>query len=246
MNNKFLSPFRTYRKIVQKKQEVTFQVVIEESDLFIVAEKDLSLEVIAYVEKLRASLKSYLELNPLFLTSLTPLPFDPKAPPIVQTMLKASQKFQVGPMACVAGTIAEMVAKHFAPLSPNFLVENGGDLYLYSTKDRVIGLLPNPRDEVSLGIKLHSGQFPCSFCTSSGTIGHSLSFGQGDLVGVLSQSGAEADACATFLGNLLKRKQDLPLVLKISQKLKARGIRGVVLQLDSSLGAWGEIELVQI
>ncbi len=163
MNNKFLSPFRTYRKIVQKKQEVTFQVVIEESDLFIVAEKDLSLEVIAYVEKLRASLKSYLELNPLFLTSLTPLPFDPKAPPIVQTMLKASQKFQVGPMACVAGTIAEMVAKHFAPLSPNFLVENGGDLYLYSTKDRVIGLLPNPRDEVSLGINYTQGNFPVVF-----------------------------------------------------------------------------------
>lgn len=246
MTKTFLSPFRTYRKFIKNKKEVSFQVVVEETDLFIIAEKDLSSITLTQVEKLRALLKGYIALNSNFLTALTPLPFDPKAPPLAQEMLKAAQDFNVGPMASVAGAIAEQVARYLVKYSSNVLIENGGDLYLFSTQARTIGLLANPKEGLHLGIRLRTNQFPCAFCTSSGKIGHSLSFGQGDLVGVLSKSGAKADACATFLGNLLRKYEDIPHILKISKKLKSKGIDGVIIQLDSYFGAWGDFEFVEL
>lgn len=246
MTKPFLSPFRTYRKFIKSKKEVSFQVVLEETDLFIVAEKDLSNITLEYVEKLRASLKGYIALHPNFLTALAPLPLDPKASPLVQEMLKAAQDFKVGPMASVAGAIAEQVARYLVKYSSNVLIENGGDLYLFSTQERIIGLLANPQEGLHLGLKLRTTQFPCAFCTSSGKIGHSLSFGQGDLVGVLSKSGAKADACATFLGNLLRKYEDIPYILKESKKLKNKGIDGVIVQLDSYFGAWGDFEFVEL
>ncbi|MDQ7032517.1 MAG: UPF0280 family protein [Desulfonauticus sp.] len=242
----YLSPFRTYRKFVLHKDEVQFQVVVEETDLFIIAETNLKQEIINYTNYLRSQIKSYIEIHPNFLTSLKPLPFDPKAPPIVQEMLLASSLFEVGPMAAVAGSIAEAIAKKFSSMSKNLIIENGGDIYIYSTQPRIIGLLSNPKENITLGLKLTPKQFPCAVCTSSGKIGHSLSFGKGDLAVVVSQSGAKADAAATFFSNLLISKKDLTPVLKQAQKLKSKGIDGIFLQFNELIGAWGEIEIVSV
>ncbi|SDN60478.1 hypothetical protein SAMN04488516_103158 [Desulfonauticus submarinus] len=242
--NRYLSPIRNYRKHIKTKNELCFQVILEETDLFIVAEKKLELPILEYVSYLRKQIKTYIELHPEFLTSLIPLPLDSKAPLIVQNMLIAAQKFQVGPMAAVAGAIAEQVATKFVAHSPNLIVENGGDIYIYSQKSRTIGLLAHPNQNISLGLKLDASQFPCALCTSSGKIGHSLNFGQGDIVVVMAKSGADADAAATALSNLLKTKKDISPILKKAQELSPLGVKGLFLQLDETIGAWGELELI--
>ena len=108
-------------------------------------------------------------------------------------------------MAAVAGAIAQMTAERFQDISPDILVENGGDTYLCSTLDRHIGILSIPAEKMRLCVPVSADEFPCSFCASSARIGHALSFGNADLVVVRAKDAALADAAATALANRLKR-----------------------------------------
>jgi hypothetical protein len=117
---------------------------------------------------------------------------------------------------------------------------------MHSTRERIIGVLPVPEQDMQLGIRLHRRQFPCALCGSSGTIGHSLSLGNGDLVVVRAGTGALADAAATALSNLIRKKQDVNLVLKRAQELSGCGILGVLAQMGENIGVWGDLELTEI
>ena len=242
-----IDPTRKYRlKCQQRRKETAFQVVVEETDLWITAHQDLSGPILDFVHHIRGSIKSYIALHPEFATSLSPLPVKKNAPDIIRSMSQAASFTGVGPMAAVAGSIAQAVAEKFAPQSPDILVENGGDTYLFSGRERTIGLLTDPGQEMSLGLKLVPADFPCSLCASSGRIGHSLSLGQGDLVVVKSQSGALADAAATALANLLGDKEDVNKILERAKELQDKGVLGVFAQCDDQLGAWGELELITL
>lgn len=235
---------RTYRSALFPRQgEVRFQVTVEESDLLVTATSDLSGDIAAYLSLIRGQLKNYILLHPEFRASLTPLPTDPDAPEIARRMQEAARTCQVGPMAAVAGTIAQMAADLFAPVSPDILVENGGDIYLHSTRERLVALLAKPVQGARLALRLAPGEFPVALCTSSATIGHSLSFGAADLVTVKARSGALADAAATTLGNLARSADCLPLVLKRAEELGKAGVLGVFVQVGEAVGVWGGMEL---
>ncbi|MFW6235705.1 MAG: UPF0280 family protein [Desulfovibrionales bacterium] len=238
---------RGYRmRCAPKGGEHRFQVVVEETDLFVVAARDLRGEVADLVHTLRASLKGYITLHPEFLTSLAPVPVPPNGPEIVRAMADASRVCNVGPMASVAGAIAQRVADGLRPASPDILVENGGDVFLHSTRERLVGLLPFPEGDILLGLRLPPSDFPCALCSSSATIGHSLSFGHGDLVVVKAGDGALADAAATALANRIRSSRDLNPVLKEAKKLAGHGVKGVFAQIGDDVGVWGEMELVEI
>jgi uncharacterized protein len=226
--------------------EIRFQAVIEETDLLVVAERDLTSEVLDIVRGLRGQLKAYIGIHPEFLTSFVPVDVSDQAPEIVRRMADAGRAFSVGPMASVAGTIAQIVAEELRGLSPNILVENGGDAFLCSTTERVVGLLPFPDQGMTLGLRLSPCDFPCSLCSSSATIGHSISFGSADLVVVRSRSGALADAAATALANELRGRQDLCAVLERAKRLKRKGVQGVFAQCGEDIGVWGEMELIEL
>jgi len=98
------------------------------------------------------------------------------------------------------------------------IVENGGDIYLHSQKERIVGILSKPTEGESLGIKIHSGEFPVSICSSSSKIGHSLSFGNGDIAMVRAKNAALADALATAYCNMLKTSKDINKVIERAQK----------------------------
>jgi len=243
----FLSPNRAYRETVRPQAgETAFQVVLEQTDLFVTAETDLSQPMLDYVRGLRGALKNFMLLTPGFRESLVPVPVPEGAPAIARTMARAAWAAGVGPMAAVAGTFAQMVADHFAPQSPNLIIENGGDIYIHSTKDRVVALLGEPESGARLGLKLGRRDFPVSLCASSATIGPSLSLGHGELVVVRSKSGAFADAAATALANLIDTGDDLDLVLARAQKLAPLGLEGVFAQAGGRLGVWGKMELVAL
>lgn len=226
--------------------EVAFQVVVEQTDLWVVARKDLTREVAAWVTELRGQLKAYMALDPAFGPSLVPVEVPPGAPQIVQAMARAGAACGVGPMAAVAGAVAQAVADRFRPVSPDILVENGGDIFMHSTVDRIVALLARPIEGARLGLRLAAGRFPLSVCTSSGRIGHSLSFGQADMVAVLARDGALADAAATALANLLRRESDMDGMLVAARTLIAHGVTGVFAQIGEAIGALGDLELVAL
>lgn len=241
------SPWRTYReKCRPSSGEVAFQVVVEQTDLWVVAERDLGRHVQNLVNNCRSALKAYIALHPEFLTSLRPMDVEAEAPDIVQSMARAGQVCGVGPMAAVAGAVAQWVAERCVALSPNLLVENGGDLFLYSTRERIIGLLSDPVQGMGLGVRLTPRDFPCSLCSSSASIGHSLSLGRGDLVVTRAKSAALADAAATALSNILQDPDDLQLVMEQARHWAEHGLLGVFAQQGQQVGVWGEMELVSL
>jgi uncharacterized protein len=105
-------------------------------------------------------------------------------------------------------------------------------------------LLAMPENGVGLGLRLAPDDFPCSLCSSSGTIGHSLSFGQADLIAVRSRDAALADAAATALANLLHAPEDMPLVMRQAEALAEHGLDGVFAQCRDQVGVWGRMDLV--
>lgn len=240
-------PNRRYRdSVAPSGSEVRFQVAVEQTDLLVVAREDLSRDVAGVVSGLRGAIKNHILFHPEFAESLAPLDPADSAPEIVRAMAAGAAPCGVGPMAAVAGTVAEFVAREFASRSPDFIVENGGDIFMYSTRDRVVALLPDPDSGSSVGIRLAAERFPLSVCSSSATIGHSLSLGAGDLVTVAAKSGALADAAATALCNMLRNRDSINDLLAEAERLSAHGLEGVFAQVDGQVAAWGDVELVAV
>lgn len=248
--NPHFSPARTYRDgVAPGSGEVTFQVVVEQTDLFVLARENLSGDIAEYVREIRGQLKTYLLLHSGFGSSLTPVEVSDTAPESVRLMAAAARPVGVGPMAAVAGTVAQMVADRFATRSPDLLVENGGDVALRSTRERVVALLPDPSTNSTIGLRIAAGEFPAAVCSSSATIGHSLSLGSGDLVAVRAVDAPFADACATHLCNLLKSPRHVQVVLDEAKRLaevSPGGVFGVFAQHGKTMAAWGDLELAAL
>ena len=232
---------RAYRQSVSPQdRETAYRVVVEESDLWIVASSDLREAIALELTRLRADLRAWILLHPEFRASLVPLPEPELAPDIVLRMYRAASIAGVGPFAAVAGAVAQMITERFCRESPEIIVENGGDTYMYSSRERRVGLLVDPTGQALLSVLVKPGEFPVSFCASSARIGHSLSLGNADLVVVRSTDGALADACATALANRLQQAGDIPEMIRYAQTLP---IDGLFAQCDGKIALWGKMEL---
>ncbi|GAB4284558.1 MAG: UPF0280 family protein [Coriobacteriia bacterium] len=236
---------RTYRHTVSATGLLTFEVVRRETDLQISAVRDLSGRAGDLVDSLRNDLEGYIARVPRFAESYVPMDVEADAPEIVRAMTAAARIAGVGPMAAVAGAIAERVARGLAEKSPDVIVENGGDLYIIGAHQRTIALWAGESPlSGRVGIELDADRQPIAVCTSSGTIGHSRSFGRADTVTVLARDGALADAVATALANRVRETDDVPAVLRHAQAVE--GISGVVVVLGDRLGAWGDVRLARV
>jgi ApbE superfamily uncharacterized protein (UPF0280 family) len=233
---------RTYRNWIKDKDLVTFNVTVKETDLYIRASKNLKSKALRLVTKYREALERYIERHPSFLTSLEPIPVGDNAPQIVKSMAESARKAGVGPMAAVAGAIAEFVGTELLVFSPEIIVENGGDIFLKSLRKRIVGIYAGKSPLTGkIGLEIEAGQTPLGICTSSGTVGHSLSFGKADAVVVLSPSTPLADAAATAIGNLIKQPEDMPNGIELARSIE--GVKGVVIIKDDKIGVWGEVKI---
>jgi ApbE superfamily uncharacterized protein (UPF0280 family) len=236
---------RTYRNLVKTDDLVKFEIMVQETDLLVRAERDVSKETRNSVLKYRHQLETYIAINPEFQKSLIPLREDPYAPEIVQEMIQSSRLANVGPMAAVAGAIAESVSKDLLKLSKEVIVENGGDIYLATSKKRTIGIYAGDSPlNFKIGIVISPEETPLGVCTSSGTVGHSLSFGKANAVCILSKSAALADAAATAVGNVVKEKKDIELGLERGREIT--GVLGTLIIVEEKMGIWGNIKLTQL
>lgn len=235
---------RRYRNLVSPRGLVPFEVRVKETDLWIAAERDLSKEATEEVLVLRKQIETYIAHHPKFLHSLSPLPLDPLAPPVVREMLEAARKASVGPMAAVAGAISQRVGRHLLKFSTEVIVENGGDIFIKSSTPRRVMLYAGDSPlSMKVALEIPPGE-GIGVCTSSATVGHSLSFGRADAVCVVSPDCALADAVATALANRVRGPRDIPQVLEQARRIP--GVEGVVVILGRYLGAWGRYPLKEV
>jgi len=235
---------RSYRHWVKDKDLVSFKVAVKETDLYIRAHSNLKRKALKLVLKYRELLEGYIERHPSFLNSLEPLAAEDDAPQIVTEMAEAARKVGVGPMASVAGAIAEFVGVQLLDSSPEVIVENGGDIYLKSREDRLIGIYAGKSPLTGkLGLEIRGRDTPMGICTSSGTVGHSLSYGQADAVIALSKSAVLADAAATAIANLINRPEDIASGIEFARGIE--DLSGVVIIQGDKMGLWGEVKIRQ-
>lgn len=237
---------RLYRNRMKAEDLEFFQVLECETDLFIGVDPlaispVLPQMVLRKVQELRQSIADYTKTHPDFIRALVPLPGDNRAAPIVRDLLEAGRKTGIGPMGAVAGGVSKYVGKMLTPFSEEIIVENGGDLFIKTRKIRRIAIHTGSSEFSDIGIMIHQREKPLGVCTSSGIMGHSLSFGKADAVTILSEDIPLADAAATALGNRVKNPGDIARALDWIKTVP--GILGALIIIEDQLGAWGEIEL---
>jgi ApbE superfamily uncharacterized protein (UPF0280 family) len=148
-------------------------------------------------------------------------------------------------MAAVAGAIAENVGRGLAKYTHQVIVENGGDLYIKTEAPVTVGILAGRSPlSMQLGIRLRSDQQPAGVCTSSGTVGHSLSFGKADAVCVVADSCAAADAAATAVGNLVQSPANINAAIHAGRQINK--INGIIIIAGKKIGIWGDLEVVPL
>ena len=218
-----------------------------ETDLHIMAAGRVDDPALALVAEARAEIEHYIARHPEFLHTLVPLSEDDAAPAIIRTMLSAARRSGVGPMAAVAGAVAEWTGQGLEKLGHNeVIVENGGDIYVRREKACTIAIYAGESPlSGRVGIRLKKQQMPCGVCTSSAAIGHSLSFGTSDAAVVIARQTAFADALATRLGNEVREGANgLNRALAIAKEIN--GVTGAVVIAGEKLGAWGNLQLIQL
>jgi ApbE superfamily uncharacterized protein (UPF0280 family) len=233
---------RTYRHCLSPPGLKTFEVRVRETDLFVAADEDLTPFALDAIHLYRGQIENTIRLRPEFATSLAPIPNDALAPQIVRVMLSASAVAGVGPMAAVAGAVAEFVGRDLLAHSLEVIVENGGDIYLNCKRELRIRIFAGTSPlSNKVTLRIDPSKMPLGVCTSSGTVGPSLSFGRADAVCILSRSAALADAAASQIGNHIKSRKDIHLAMDVGMKIP--GILGILVIIEDLMGACGDIEL---
>lgn len=240
---------RSYRQLAAAESLIKAHVTIKETDLHIQADRDVQRRAEELVLQCRLQLEEHIIRCPLFYSSLSPVAKDFTAPPLVQKMYDASRRAGVGPMAAVAGGIADFVGRTLLSEGVReIIIENGGDIFLArQTVSRVAIFAGQSPLSNAIGIELPA-QTVCGVCTSSASVGHSLSIGDADSVTVVADSAYLADAVATRLGNEVAngagKKEKVNNSLAVARTID--DITGVVVICGEVLGAVGDVKLVGI
>jgi ApbE superfamily uncharacterized protein (UPF0280 family) len=240
---------REYRAVQNQGDLVSSYATIKDTDLHILADREVSSVAQELALRYRLQIEKYIEKCPEFARALAPLPPDVLAPPIVREMLAAGSAAGVGPMAAVAGVIAEYVGRGLVQGGClEVMVENGGDIYIHRNRDCTVAIFAGESPlSLRVGVKLAGPTMPMAVCTSSGTVGHSLSLGLADSVTVLARSAALADAAATRLGNEIGRSPGgLGMKKALEKSRDIDGVLGVVVICREKIGAVGDVQLVSI
>ncbi|NWF95045.1 MAG: UPF0280 family protein [Candidatus Thorarchaeota archaeon] len=193
------------------------------------------------VAEARRSIVGYLRSHAEFGDSLEPVRVSDTAPAIVQHMANAASTMRVGPMAAVAGAIAQYVVERLVDLGAEHVVfDNGGDIAMFLSHPVVVGVYAGEHAMRQLGMRVTDTGRLLSICTSSGTVGHSLSFGVSDAATVFADDAALADAAATALGNRVSDSspQTIEYALRATA---ASGLRGMMVLVGETIGIHGII-----
>jgi ApbE superfamily uncharacterized protein (UPF0280 family) len=195
----------------------------------------------AEVRRLRAELEAWIERQPAFKASLVPIDLLAGAPRIAVAMAHAARACGVGPLAAVAGAVAQAAAEAaLAAGADEAIVENGGDTWIASPREVTVGLYAGENAlSGRLALRIPPERLPLAVCSSSGRFGHSLSFGDCDLATVVAKIGALADAAATLAANCVRAVEDIEPTLE--RVMAIPGIGGVLIAKGDRVGVAGDL-----
>ncbi len=236
---------RTYRDLIKVGDLVSFGVSVKETDLWICADRVLESQAKDHVLKIRGYIESYIQSYPGFFKTLVPWNVDGPAALIVRKMAEAGIRAGVGPMAAVAGAVAESVGKALLAYSNEIIVENGGDIFIKLNRLFTYSVFAGKSPyNMRFGIRLNSSGTPVAVCTSSATIGHSFSAGKADAVCVVSNSCAVADAAATAICNHVMSEKEIQQAIDFGKQID--GVSAIVVIVGDKIGIWGDAEIVPL
>lgn len=233
-----------YRELITPRDLFSFQVEIKESNLFVLASRKLPKQTEEALVWCRKDIEQYIYRNPIFRTTFKPFALEEGMPPIVRTMAEAGREAGVGPMAAVAGAIAEFVGKELLNYCDQVIVENGGDIFMKVKRRRIVGIYAGDSPlSKRIALQIEPQDTPLGICCSAGTFGRSQSLGVADAVIILSPFTALADAVATAVGNLVKDEAGIQKGLEFVRKIPF--IRGGVIVKEKKMGAWGRLRILR-
>jgi ApbE superfamily uncharacterized protein (UPF0280 family) len=234
---------RFYRDRIGRDGLARFEVKVEQSDLLILCDRDLERRALEELRRVRGEIEGRIAADPEFGTALEPCAVDDRDPEVVREMARAGRAWGVGPMAAVAGAVAERVGRALTAESETVIVENGGDVFARSPEPATFALYAGEsspfRDRLRFRVAAADG---VGVCTSSGVVGPSLSFGRADAVVAVAASTPFADAAATAIANRVQRPADVDAV--VSQERRRGLLDGLIVCAGDRLGIFGDIELV--
>jgi ApbE superfamily uncharacterized protein (UPF0280 family) len=229
--------WRSYRA---EYLETDLWIAVDSGNYSVKAEEYSKYRIVYY----RNILDKHIRDFPEFLTSLTPLAVQQEAHPLIVEMYHASGIAGTGPMSAVAGAVAEYICND---LISEFrfreaIIENGGDIFMKIDSPSTISVYAgaSPLSD-RIGLIIKPEDTPLSVCCSSGTVGHSFSFGNADAAVIACRSGAQADAYATASCNAVKNAS---MVSEVTQLFLLKPeIISVVIIKDDKVGIGGKLEV---
>jgi uncharacterized protein len=240
-----ISEPRTYRDFDESKRFCAFRVVLDTTDLYVKAERNLERETVDLIRQGREQVQWAIARRREFLTTLSPIDGHPEDSPLVRRMIDAGKKAGTGPMAAVAGAIAEFVGRGLTQFSSELIVENGGDIFIKVNQPVVVGLFAGKSPLTGLlGLRVEPTPIPVGVCTSSATVGPSLSLGKADAATIVSKDVALADAMASALGNRVQSERDLKR--SVEWAMSRPGVDGAMAILGDKMAVMGDLELAPI
>jgi uncharacterized protein len=236
---------RWYRQMMEGNRFVSFQVTYKETDLWVgIDPKSFNPSIPSFIAEkikdIRSVIENYGALNPEFMTTLVPLPDNKNAHSFVQEMIEATQKSETGPMSAIAGLFAQKIGEEVVQKYgiKEIIIENGGDIYLKIQEELEVSVYAgNSPLSNNIALVIPPEYSPLGICTSSGTVGHSLSFGKADAAVICCRSAVLADAFATRFGNEVKTPSDINNALSLSDKHPE--ILSTIIIIDDKIGIKG-------
>lgn len=192
--------------------------------------------------KAREQVEAYIAKDPYFKATFDPYPARSDMGEVVKHMCSAALKADVGPMAAVAGAISQKAVEAMVEEGcKHCLVDNGGDIAMRTNRTVTVGLYAGECTPNYLAIEVPATKGLLGICTSSGTVGPSISLGRADLATVISDDVALADACATKLGNLITEDDMTLMDRSIREVLSIKGVKGALVMINGKLGIGGDV-----
>jgi len=223
-----MSQKRTYRTFAHR--EAVIRICCEKFDA-----------VTAEIVRQRRLLEEYIDRHRDFRVSFEPLELLADAPEVAQRMARAARLVGVGPMAAVAGAMAQCAGQAGIEAgAAEAIVENGGDIYLQAAAPVIIALGTGTAElAAKLAFSLQPDDTPISICSSSGKMGRSKSLGQCNLATVVAADAALADAAATQAANLVNTAEDVDQALERIAAIE--GVDGVMIIKNDQVGLAGKL-----
>ncbi len=232
-----------YRKKISSKTAYKWHLAYRNTDLYVASSKNIIDALVKHLIDFYEAVDRVSKTNPAFLKSLSPLRENMSYPEIINEMVRKSAVYGVGPMASIAGAVCDYIGRKLMGEARTIIIENGGDIFIKSGHQVIAGIYT---ENIKLGdklkLKIQPKNTPCGLCSSSGTMGHSLSLGKTDLVSVLASTTISADAAATALANRISEEGQIQSSIEEFKKMPA--LKGILVIKSSKIGLWGQMELV--